>query len=178
MGGQLHWLQGASILRGSGHTRCHWTPYSERQGHDALFDCRTRGPVLGMDPCPLSNKACGSIESSPSISTWGTVMNGCGRRRGSSGAIPGCRPACGGAASSRGAADGTLHACGGHIGRCRACDGRSAAGSIAGCGASHVLASLSDQCRAGAGAASDVMEARGRTGFSQRHGRYTVQPCR
>jgi hypothetical protein len=32
--------------------------------------------------------------------------------------------------------------------------------------------------RAGAGAARDVMEARGRTGFSQRHGRHTVQPCR
>jgi hypothetical protein len=94
------------------------------------------GPVLGLDPCPLSHKACGSLESSPSISTWGTVMNGCGRHRGSSGTTPECRPACGGAVSSRGAADGALHACGDPIGHRRACDGRSAAGSRAGCPAS------------------------------------------
>ena len=57
MGGPRHGLQGASILRGSGHTRCHGTPGSERQGHDGLFDGRTRRP--GPRPGPLSMVASG-----------------------------------------------------------------------------------------------------------------------
>jgi hypothetical protein len=135
------------------------------------------GPVLGLDPCPLSHKACGSIESSPSISTWGTVINGCGRRRGSSGATPGCRPACGGA----------LHASGGHIGHCRACDGRSAAGSIAGCPAaaptpadrSHIGDGVlrgatragGDPRRAGAGEPGDAVDTRGLNRLGEGHRR-------
>jgi hypothetical protein len=42
------------------------------------------GLVRGMAPCPLSNRACGVIRSSPSIFTYGTARNGCGRHRGSS----------------------------------------------------------------------------------------------
>jgi hypothetical protein len=57
MGGQRHWLQGASILRGSGRTRRHWTSYSEPQGHDGLFNGRTRRP--GPRPGPLSIVASG-----------------------------------------------------------------------------------------------------------------------
>jgi hypothetical protein len=57
--------------------------------------------------------------------------------RGSSCATPECRPACRELASSRGGADGSLNACGSHIGRCRACDGRWAAGAIAGCPATQ-----------------------------------------
>ena len=95
------------------------------------------GPLRGMAPCPLLNRACGFIGSSPSIFTYGTAMSGCGRRRGSSRMTPGCRPACRGPTSSRGAADGTLNACGGHIRCCRACDSRWAAGSGAGCPATQ-----------------------------------------
>jgi hypothetical protein len=65
--------------------------------------------------------------------TSGTARNSGGRHRGSSRMTPGCRPACRGPTSSRGAADETLNACGGHIGCCRACDGRGAAGSSVGC---------------------------------------------
>ena len=65
--------------------------------------------------------------------TYGTARNSGGRHRGSSCMTPGCRPACRGPTSSRGAADETLNACGGHIGCCRACDGRGAAGSSVGC---------------------------------------------
>jgi hypothetical protein len=50
--GARHGLQGASILRGSGRTRCHWTPDAEPQGHDGLFDGRTQRP--GPRPGPLS----------------------------------------------------------------------------------------------------------------------------
>jgi hypothetical protein len=46
------WLQGTSILRGSGRTRCHWIPYSEPQGDDGLSDGRTRRP--GPRHGPLS----------------------------------------------------------------------------------------------------------------------------
>jgi hypothetical protein len=94
-------------------------------------------PVCCTCPCPVTHRAYGSTGSSPSIPMCGTAMNGCGRRRGSSCATPGCRPACRGPASSLGAPDGTLNAYGGHIGRCRACDGRWAAGSIAGCPATQ-----------------------------------------
>jgi hypothetical protein len=144
-------------------------------------------PVLGLDPCPLSHKAGGSIESSPSISTWGTVINGCGRRRGSSGATPGCRPACGGAVLSRSAADGALHASGGHIGHCQACDGRSAAGSILAARHRHVAPADQsrirdgvvgratragrDQRRAVAGAAGDAVDTRGLNRLGEGHRR-------
>src|SRR5262245_9731173 len=52
MGGPRHELQGASILRGSGRTRCHWTPDAEPQGHDGLLDGRTQRP--GPRHGPLS----------------------------------------------------------------------------------------------------------------------------
>jgi hypothetical protein len=52
MGCPRHGLQGASILRGSGRTRCHGTPDAEPQGHDGLFDGRRRRP--GPRPGPLS----------------------------------------------------------------------------------------------------------------------------
>jgi hypothetical protein len=71
------------------------------------------GPVYGVRPCPVMHRTYASTGSRPSMSMGGTAMHRCRRRRGSSGATPGCRPACRGPASSRGAADGTLNACGG-----------------------------------------------------------------